>query len=126
MSAVQKELHELTSGEYKYGFVTDLETDVAPRGLNEDVIRLISSKKNEPQWLLDWRLQAYQHWLTLTEPSWQNAHYDPIDYQDIIYYAGPRWATGCGSPRLMPTHWGWAARRSKQRPWTRALSLSTR
>ena len=87
MNAVQREIRELTSREYQYGFVTDLETDVAPRGLNEDVIRLISSKKNEPQWLLDWRLRAYRHWLTMEEPRWQNAHYGPIDYQDIIYYA---------------------------------------
>ncbi len=90
MSAVQSELRELTSREYQYGFVTDFETDVAPRGLNEDVIRLISSKKNEPQWLLDWRLRAYRHWLTMEEPRWQNAHYGPIDYQDIIYYAAPK------------------------------------
>jgi Fe-S cluster assembly protein SufB len=89
MSAVQKELKELTSREYQSGFVTELETDVAPRGLNEAVVRLISSKKNEPQWLLDWRLEAYRHWLTLTEPSWQNAHC-AIDYQDIIYYAAPK------------------------------------
>jgi Fe-S cluster assembly protein SufB len=91
MSAAQNlEVRELTSREYQYGFVTDLETDVAPRGLNEDVIRLISSKKNEPEWLLDWRLRAYRLWLTLEEPSWQNAHYGPIDYQDIIYYAAPK------------------------------------
>ncbi len=90
MSAVQKEIQELTSREYKYGFVTDLDMDVAPRGLNEDVIRLISSKKNEPEWMLDWRLRAYRHWLTMEEPRWQNAHYDPIDYQDIIYYAAPK------------------------------------
>ena len=90
MNAVQREIRELTSREYQYGFVTDLETDVAPRGLNEDVIRLISSKKNEPQWLLDWRLRAYRHWLTMEEPRWQNAHYGPIDYQDIIYYAAPK------------------------------------
>jgi len=90
MSVIQKEIQELTSREYQYGFVTDLETEVAPRGLNEDVIRLISSKKNEPEWMLDWRLAAYRHWLTLTEPNWQNAHYDPIDYQDIIYYAAPK------------------------------------
>jgi Fe-S cluster assembly protein SufB len=90
MSAVQSEIRELTSREYQYGFVTDLETDLAPRGLNEDVIRLISSKKKEPQWLLDWRLRAYRHWLTMKEPRWQNAHYGPIDYQDIIYYAAPK------------------------------------
>jgi Fe-S cluster assembly protein SufB len=89
-AVVQREIQELTSREYQYGFVTDLETDLAPRGLNEDVIRFISSKKNEPQWLLDWRLRAYRHLLTMKEPCWQNAHYGPIDYQDIIYYAAPK------------------------------------
>ena len=86
----QTEIREITNREYKYGFVTDLETDVVPRGLNEDVIRLISAKKNEPEWMLDWRLKAYRHWLTLEEPRWQNVHYGPIDYQDIIYYAAPK------------------------------------
>jgi len=86
----QTEIRELTNQEYKYGFVTDLETDVIPRGLNEDVIRLISAKKNEPKWMLDWRLKAYRHWVTLAEPRWQNVHYGPIDYQDIIYYAAPK------------------------------------
>ena len=86
----QTEVREITNREYKYGFVTDLETDVVPRGLNEDVIRLISAKKNEPEWMLDWRLKAYRHWLTLEEPRWQNVHYGPIDYQDIIYYAAPK------------------------------------
>jgi len=81
------EMRELTTREYKYGFVTDLETDAVPRGLSEDVIRIISAKKNEPEWLLDWRLKAYRHWLTMEEPRWQNAHYGPIDYQDIIYYS---------------------------------------
>jgi Fe-S cluster assembly protein SufB len=90
MIAVQSDIRELTSREYKYGFVTDLETDAAPRGLNEAVIRLISGKKNEPGWLLDWRLRAYRHWLTIEEPRWQNVHYGPIDYQDIIYYAAPK------------------------------------
>lgn len=93
MNDVQSKIHALTSREYQYGFVTDLETDVAPRGLNEDVIRFISSKKNEPQWLLDWRLRAYRYWLTMKEPRWQNAQYDPIDYQDIIYYAAPKQKT---------------------------------
>ena len=86
----QTEIRELTNREYKYGFVTDLETDVVPRGLNEDVIRLISAKKNEPEWMLDGRLKAYRHWLRLEEPRWQNVHYGPIDYQDIIYYAAPK------------------------------------
>jgi len=76
--------------EYKWGFVTDIEADAIPRGLNEDVIRLISRKKNEPEWLLEWRLKAYQHWLTMKEPTWANVHYPPIDYQDVIYYAAPK------------------------------------
>jgi len=94
MTDTQNEIQELASREYKYGFVTDLEMDVVPRGLNEDVIRLISSKKNEPPWMLAWRLKAYRHWVTLAkseaEPTWANVHYGPIDYQDIIYYAAPK------------------------------------
>jgi Fe-S cluster assembly protein SufB len=90
MTDVSSEVRELASQEYQYGFVTDLETDVAPRGLNEDVIRLISAKKNEPDWMLEWRLKAYRGWLTMEEPSWQKARYAPIDYQDIIYYAAPK------------------------------------
>jgi len=90
MTAVSTEVRDLASQEYQYGFVTDLETDLAPRGLNEDIIRLISTKKNEPEWMLDWRLKSYRHWLTLEEPSWQKPHYAPIDYQDIIYYAAPK------------------------------------
>jgi len=76
--------------EYKWGFVTDIEADAIPRGLNEDVIRLISAKKQEPEWLLEWRLKAYRNWLTMTEPTWANVHYPAIDYQDIIYYAAPK------------------------------------
>ncbi|SDH64035.1 Fe-S cluster assembly protein SufB [Pseudomonas benzenivorans] len=83
-------IRELSSRAYKYGFVSELDSDAAPRGLNEDVIRLISAKKHEPQWLLDWRLKAYRHWLTMREPTWQNVHYAPIDYQDIIYYSAPK------------------------------------
>ncbi len=90
MTAAQNEIRELANREYKYGFVTDLETDAAPRGLSEDVIRLISAKKNDPAWMLDWRLRAYRHWLKMAEPSWQNVHYGAIDYQDIIYYAAPK------------------------------------
>jgi Fe-S cluster assembly protein SufB len=90
MSTSTQTIEQLASREYKYGFVTDIEQDSAPRGLNEDVIRLISAKKQEPQWLLDWRLKAYRTWLTMTEPTWGNVHYGPIDYQDIIYYAAPK------------------------------------
>ena len=85
-----KEVQELTKKEYKYGFVSDIEADQAPRGLNEDIIRLISKKKNEPEFMLEWRLKAYRHWLTMKEPSWANIHYPPIDYQDIIYYSAPK------------------------------------
>jgi len=90
MTALPTDIREVASREYKYGFVTDLETDAVPRGLNEDVIRLISAKKNEPDWLLEWRLRAHCRWLTMEEPRWQNVHYEPIDYQDIIYYSAPK------------------------------------
>jgi len=83
-------IETLARQEYKWGFVTDIEADSIPRGLNEDIIRLISAKKHEPDWLLDWRLKAYRHWLTMREPTWANVHYPPIDYQDIIYYAAPK------------------------------------
>jgi len=86
-------LKELTNQEYKYGFVTEIETDVIPRGLNEDVIRLISQKKNEPEFMLEWRLKAYRHWLTMKEPTWQNVHYPPIDYQGLFYYSAPKQKT---------------------------------
>ncbi len=75
---------------YQYGWETDIESDKAPAGLNEDTIRLISNKKNEPEWLLEWRLKAYRHWLTLEEPDWPNVKYGPIDYQAIHYYAAPK------------------------------------
>lgn len=82
---------DAVSGEaYKYGFVTDIEAETAPKGLNEDVIRFISAKKGEPDWLLDFRLKAYRHWLTLTEPRWAKVDYPPIDYQDIYYYSAPK------------------------------------
>ena len=90
MTGVASDVAELASREYQYGFVTDLDTDVVPPGLSEDVIALIASKKNEPQWLLEWRLRSYRHWMTLAEPKWQNVSYAPIDYQDISYYAAPK------------------------------------
>lgn len=80
----------LSQQEYKYGFVTDIEADQVPPGLSEDVIRLISSKKEEPEWLLEWRLRAYRHWLTMVEPRWPNVSYEPIDYQSISYYSAPK------------------------------------
>jgi len=87
MSAV---LENLVNQPYKHGFVTDIESDVVPKGLNEDVIRLISHKKEEPDWLLEFRLKAYRHWLTLAEPAWPNVRYPKIDFQDISYYSAPK------------------------------------
>ena len=83
-------LQNLVNQPYKHGFVTDIESDVAPKGLNEDTIRLISSKKNEPAWLLDFRLKAYAQWLTMEEPKWPNVHYPKIDFQAISYYSAPK------------------------------------
>ncbi len=75
---------------YKAGFVTDIESESAPPGLNEDIVRLISAKKQEPEWMLEWRLKALRHWLTMKEPTWQNVHYPPIDYQAMVYYSAPK------------------------------------
>ena len=79
---------------YKYGFETDIESDVAPIGLNEDIIRLISAKKDEPEWMLEWRLDAYKRWLTMTEPNWAKVHYPKIDFQSIRYYSAPKGTSG--------------------------------
>jgi Fe-S cluster assembly protein SufB len=86
-------LQQVTSQEYKYGFVTDIESDSAPAGLSEEIIRFISLKKGEPDWLLEFRLKAYRHWLTLTEPAWANVHYEKPDFQKIVYYSAPRQKT---------------------------------
>ncbi|MBA3445181.1 MAG: Fe-S cluster assembly protein SufB [Gemmatimonadales bacterium] len=100
----------LVNKEYKYGFVTDIEADSAPMGLNEDIIRLISSKKGEPGWLLDWRLKAFRGWLKMTEPhNWPNISYTPVDYQALRYYSAPRTAKPLGSldevdPKLLETY----------------------
>ena len=83
-------LIEITENEYKYGFTTDIETDIIGKGLSEATVRLISQKKGEPEWLLDFRLKAYRHWLTLKQPNWAHLYIPPIDYNDIIYYAAPR------------------------------------
>ncbi len=85
-----KELQTLAEQEYKYGFVTDIEADQAPPGLNEEIIRFISARKQEPEFMLQWRLKAYRHWLTMAEPGWQKPKYPPIDYQKIIYYSSPK------------------------------------
>jgi Fe-S cluster assembly protein SufB len=89
-TTTQETVEQLANREYKYGFVTEVEQDTAPPGLSEDVIRLISAKKGEPEWMVEWRLKAYRQWLTMEEPHWANVHHPPIDYQAISYYAAPR------------------------------------
>ena len=90
MSTETNTIEELANQEYKWGFVTDIEADEAPKGLSEGTIRFISEKKKEPAWLLEWRLKAFRHWQTMTEPRWPNVKYSRIDYQDIIYYSAPK------------------------------------
>ncbi|MFA6233142.1 MAG: Fe-S cluster assembly protein SufB [Bacteroidota bacterium] len=109
MSTDTQDLEKLTGQEYKYGFVTDIESDTVPKGLNEDVIRTISAKKNEPEWMLEMRLKAYRLWQKMTEPHWANVEYPAIDYQDISYYSAPKQKTGPKSldevdPELLATY----------------------
>ena len=94
MNTTTNTMKDLVDQEYKYGFVTEIEADTVPRGLNEEIVRLISAKKNEPNFMLEWRLKAYRHWVKLekaeAEPKWANVHYPPIDYQNLIYYSAPK------------------------------------
>ena len=83
-------LEKVTTTEYKYGFTTDIESDTIPKGLSEDVVRIISAKKNEPKWMLDYRLKAYAAWLEMEEPDWANVSYEKPNYQDVIYYSAPK------------------------------------
>jgi Fe-S cluster assembly protein SufB len=87
-----QQVHDVADGKYKYGFVTEIEADTAPKGLSEDIVRFISAKKNEPEWLLAWRLKAYRHWLTMPEPEWAKVAFPPLDYQDAYYYSAPKTA----------------------------------
>jgi len=110
MSTATQEIQALTQQEYKYGFETRIETETFPPGLNEDIIREISARKREPKFLLEWRLKAYRHWLTMKEPTWANVKYPPIDYQKIVYFAAPKgWKKGPKSieeidPELLRTY----------------------
>src|SRR5881296_1057253 len=90
MSTATETIEGLVQKEYKYGFFTDVEADSAPPGLNEDIVRLISAKKNDPEFMLEWRLKAYRHWLTMKEPAWPHVHHPPIDYQKAVYYSAPK------------------------------------
>jgi Fe-S cluster assembly protein SufB len=90
MTTATSTIQELANREYSAGFFVDIEADTLPRGLNEDIIRMISAKKNEPEFLLEWRLKAFRHWLTMKEPKWSNVHYPPVNFQDVIYYSAPK------------------------------------
>src|SRR2546421_6148909 len=112
MPAVQEtveQVRRIDVDQYKYGFVTDLESDKAPKGLSEDTVRFISAKKDEPEWMLAWRLEAYRRWLTMREPLWARVEYGPIDYQDMYYYAAPKRKDGPKSldeidPEILKTY----------------------
>ena len=110
MAVVNQQIDTLIKKEYQAGFVTDLEADSVPPGLDEEVIRQISARKHEPEFMLDWRLKAYRHWLTMRVPRWSSVHYPPIDYQGIVYYSAPKSrATAPGSlseidPKLLETY----------------------
>ena len=111
MAATQETIDTLeeATGKYKYGFVSDIESDKAPKGLNEDIIRFISAKKDEPQWMLDWRLKAFATWQKMETPDWAKLEIEPIDYQDIHYYAAPKSGEGPESldevdPELLKTY----------------------
>src|SRR3990172_5504862 len=90
MGGTQENIELLANQEYKYGFVTEIEQETVPPGLSEEIIRLISAKKNEPEWLTEWRLNAYRHWLRMKEPEWASVEYPPIDFQSIVYYSAPK------------------------------------
>jgi Fe-S cluster assembly protein SufB len=112
MAAVREtvdQVREIDVDQYKYGFVTDIEMDLAPKGLSEDIVRLIAAKKREPEWMTEWRLDAYRRWLTMREPTWSRVHHPPIDYQELHYYAAPKSMSGPKSldevdPELLRTY----------------------
>ena len=117
MSSATETIEGFVKSDYKYGFITDIEAESAPPGLNEDIIRFISHKKNEPAFMLEWRLKAYRHWLTMQPPTWPKVSYPPVDFQDIIYYSAPKKASVMARRvwmRWIPSYWkpmkSWAFR----------------
>src|SRR6185312_13832508 len=112
MPAVQEtvdQVRRIDVDQYKYGFETLIESDKAPKGLSEDIVRFISAKKSEPEWMLKWRLDAYRRWLTMSEPTWARVKYGPIDYQDLYYYSAPKKKEGPKSldeidPEILETY----------------------
>jgi Fe-S cluster assembly protein SufB len=123
MAAVKQTVEHVASLEkYKHGFVSDIEQDFAPKGLNADIVRFISAKKDEPQWMLDWRLDAFERWLAMDEPDWAKVNYPRIDYQDSYYYAAPKEKVGPKSlDEVDPESWrptrSWASRCASRRCW---------
>ena len=108
MNSEQSILDDVVGSEYKYGFTTDIEQELLPKGLNEDVVRFISAKKEEPEWMLEWRLKAFRHWQSMKEPTWSNVSYPKIDFQDMIFWAAPKQKEGLASldevdPELLAT-----------------------
>ena len=90
MATPTDSIEQLANQDYKYGFVTEVDAEAVPPGLNEEIVRIISAKKGEPDWLLEWRLKAFRFWRTMTEPAWHNVHFPPVDFQDVIYYSAPK------------------------------------
>jgi Fe-S cluster assembly protein SufB len=125
MAAVQEtvdRVRRIDVDQYRYGFETLIESDKAPKGLSEDTVRFISEKKNEPAWMLEWRLEAFRRWLTMTEPKWARVHYPKIDYQDLYYYSAPKPKKTIGSldevdPEILKTYKSSAFRSAKSRCW---------
>ncbi len=115
-------LEKVTTEDYKYGFYSDIEMDMAPKGLNEDTVRFISAKKNEPEWLLEFRLKAFRYWQKMEEPEWALIHHPPIKYQDIIYYAAPKKKKELESlnevdPELLETFNNWESPSTNRKCW---------
>ena len=101
MADKNESIQALAEQEYKHGWVSDVDADQLPPGLSEDIVRAISAKKNEPEWLTEWRLRAYRHWLTMETPTWASVHYPPIDFQDAYYYAAPKSDDERNGPRSL-------------------------
>lgn len=142
MAAVQETIDQVKSidvTEYKYGFVTELEVDKPAKGLTEDTVRYISARKDEPEWMLEWRLDAFRRWKTMTEPTWSRVQYPPINYQDIYYYAAPKKGASPKSldevdPAILETYKKLGIRCANRRSWpasrrrtgSRSMPCSTR
>src|SRR5215510_1615318 len=125
MPAVQQtidQVRRIDVDQYKYGFETEIETIKAPKGLDEEIVRFISRKKGEPGWMLDWRLEAYRRWKTMTEPTWANVRYPKIDFQNLYYYAAPKSTPSCSVPMKSAA---FPSRSATSWPGSRSMRCST-